>query len=112
MSDGKGICGDKERVTDKVMNTLQNHCRIAIRQNRENLYAMRKAVVGVFHHSNNDTDSEKRQSFCAHRPDSWCKNKKDKITGEETDKQKINNNPAVSKLIAPVEGTWQWDCPV
>ena len=36
------------------------------------------------------------------RPDSWCKYQKDKITGEETYKQKINIDPAVSKLIAPV----------
>ena len=53
-------------------------------------------------HSTNDPDNEKRHSFCLRRPDSWCKYQKDKITGEETYNQKININPAVSKLIAPV----------
>ena len=42
--DGKGIGGGKERLTDKVINTLQNHYGIAIRQNIDNFYAMRKAV--------------------------------------------------------------------
>ena len=51
---------------------------------------MRKAVAAVLHHSTNDPDSKKRQSFCLCRPDLWCKY------------QKENIDPAVSKLIAPV----------
>ena len=52
LSEGKGIGGGKGRLTDKVMNTLQNH-GMAIRQNTDNLYAMRKAVAAVLHHSTN-----------------------------------------------------------
>ena len=63
---------------------------------------MRKTVAAVLHHSTNDPDSEKRRSFCPRRPDLWCKYQKDKRTGQETYKQKINIDPAVSKLIAPV----------
>ena len=37
-SDGKGIGRGKTRLTDKVMNTLQNHYGMAIRQNADNLY--------------------------------------------------------------------------
>ena len=63
---------------------------------------IRKAIAAVLHHSTNDPDREKRHSFCPYRLDSWCKYQMDKITGEETYKQKINIAPAVSKLIAPV----------
>ena len=99
---GKGIGGGKGRLIDKVINTLQNHYGMAIPKNTDNVYAMRKAVAALLHHSTNDPDSEKRHSFCPRRPDSRCKHQKDKITGEETYKQKINIDPAVSKLIAPV----------
>ena len=63
LSDGKGIGSGKGRLTDKVMNTLQNHYGKAIRQNTDNLYAMRKAVAAVLHHSTNDPGREKRHSF-------------------------------------------------
>lgn len=38
LSDGKGIGGGKGRLTEKVMNTLQNHYGMAIRQNLNNIY--------------------------------------------------------------------------
>ena len=102
MSDGKGIGGGKRRLADKVTNTLQNHSGIAIRQIIDNFYGMKKAVTAALHHPTNDPDSEKRHSFFPSRPDSWCKYHKDKITEEETYKQKINVDPAVSKHIAPL----------
>ena len=43
LSDGKKI-SDKGRLTDKAINTLQNYFGMAIRQNKGNLYAMKKAV--------------------------------------------------------------------
>ena len=99
---GKSIGGGKRRLTDKVINALQNHSGIAIRQNTDNFYAMRKAVAAVLHHPTDDPDSKKHHNFFPSRPDSWCKYHKDKITEEETYKQKINIDPVVSKLIAPI----------
>ena len=58
MPDSKGIGGGKGRLTDKVISTLQNHYGMAIWQNTDNLYAMRKAVAAVLHHSTNDPDSD------------------------------------------------------
>ena len=60
LSDSKGIGLGKGRLTHKVMNTLQNHYRMAIRQNTNNLYAMTKAVADVSHHSTTNEDPEKR----------------------------------------------------
>ena len=37
LSDSKGIGGGKVRLTNNVMNTLQNHYGMAIRQNTHNL---------------------------------------------------------------------------
>ena len=62
LSDSKGIGGGKGRLTNKVMNTLQNH-GMAIRQNTHNLYAMRKSVAAVLHHSTKN-DMDKRHQYC------------------------------------------------
>ena len=102
LSDGKGIGGGKERLTDKVINTLQNHYGITIRQNTDNLYAMRKAIELYCITLPMIQIVKNVIAFAPHRPGSWCKYQKYKITGEETYKQKINIDPAVSKLIAPV----------
>ena len=74
--DGKGIGGGKGRLTDKVINTLQNHYGMAIDKTLTTyisiiiIYAMRKAVAAVLHHSTNDPDSKKCHSFSPRRPDS------------------------------------------
>ena len=80
LSDSKGIGGGKGRLTNEVMNTLQNHYGIAIRQNTHNLYAMRKAVAAVLHHSTKNDDMDKRHQYCPRTADSWCKYQRDKIT--------------------------------
>ena len=48
---GKGIWLCKGRLTNKKMNTLQNHNGMAICQNTNNLYAMKKSVAAVLFHS-------------------------------------------------------------
>lgn len=102
LSDGKGIGRAKGRLTDKVMNTLQNHYGMAIRQNTNNLYSMKKAIAAVLHHSTEHTTLEVRHRFCPRTENSWCKFQKDKITGENTYKENITIDKAVSEIIAPV----------
>ena len=58
LSDGKPIVG-KGRLTDKALNTLQNHYGMAIRQNKGNLYAMKKSIVAILHHCSDIPDNEK-----------------------------------------------------
>ena len=84
LSDSKGIGGGKGRLTNEVMNTLQNHYGIAIRQNTHNSYAMRKAVAAVLHHSTKNDDMDKRHQYCPRTADSWSKYQRDKITGKNT----------------------------
>ncbi|XP_066929989.1 uncharacterized protein [Clytia hemisphaerica] len=102
LSDGKGIGRGKGRLTDKIMNTLQNHYGMAIRQNTDSLYAMKKSVAAVLFHSTADPDPEKRHRFCPRTKDSWCKYQSDKITGEKTYKGKLNIDKTVSDVIADV----------
>ena len=101
-SDGKGIGCRKGRLTDKVINTLQNHYGMAVRQNTNNLYTMKKAVTAVLHHSTTNKDPEKRHQYCPHTKDLWCKFQRDKISGEETYKENVSIDKAVSDLTAPV----------
>ena len=88
--------------TDKVMNVLQNHYGMAIRQNTSNLYAMKKSVAAVLHHSTNEPDLKKRHQYCPRTADSWCKYQSDVITGNSTYKERVNIDKAVHDVIAPV----------
>ena len=73
LSDNKGIGGGKGPLTNKVMNILQNDYGMTIHQNIHNLYAMRKAVAAVLHHSIKNDDLHKRHQYCPRTTDSWCK---------------------------------------
>ena len=102
LSDSKGIGGGKGRLTNKVMNNLQNHYGMAIRQNTHNLYAMRKAVAAVLHHSTKNDDMDKRHQYCPRTADSWCKYRSDKITGKNIYVERITIDKAVPDVIAPI----------
>ena len=46
LSDGKGISG-RSRLTDKVINTLQNYPGMAIRQNSNDVTEMRNSIIAT-----------------------------------------------------------------
>ena len=73
LSDGKPV-GGKGRVTDKVVDKMQNYFGEAIRNNAGNKELMTKAVWAIYHHMIcNDSISLKEQhSFCPKGPSSWC----------------------------------------
>ena len=79
MSDGKKIPG-RGRLTDKVINTMQNYYGMAIRQNTNDLFAMRKSVIATLVHNTNFDDAETRHRYCPKSVDSWCKYQKDILT--------------------------------
>ena len=60
LSDGKKISG-KGRLSDKLINTMQNYYGLAIRQNTDNLYAMKKSVGALLYHLTENDDNEERQ---------------------------------------------------
>ena len=71
LSDEKGISG-RGRLTDKAINTLQNYYGMAIRQNINDLYKMKKSVCAVLHHNCEISDENVRHQFCPRDANSWC----------------------------------------
>lgn len=69
-SDGKTV-GGKGRLTDKMIDKLTVYYGNAIREHKNNLTEMRKAVWAVYFHTRS-TDSEPLHSFCPSGPESWC----------------------------------------
>ena len=82
-----------------MIGTLQNHYGMAI---SHNLYAVRKTVAAVLHHSAKNDDMDKRHQYCPRTVDSWCKYQSDKITGKNTYVERIAIDKAVSDVKAPI----------
>lgn len=68
----KPISG-KGKLTDKCINSMQNYYGLAIRNNTENLYAMKKAVYAILFHFTEFDDINLRHQFCPRDSKSWCK---------------------------------------
>ena len=100
LSDGKKISG-RGRLIDKVINTMQNFYGMAIRQNTNDLFAMRKSVIATLMHNTNFDDAETRHRYCPKRTDSWCKYQKDILTGGKTYKDHVNLPAAINKEVEP-----------
>ena len=62
----------KGKLTDKAINYLQNCYGMAIRQNVDNLYQMKKCVSAILFHCLDIPDPEKRHKWCLRTDDSWC----------------------------------------
>ena len=98
LSDGKGITG-QGRLTEKLMNKLQNLYGIALRQNVDKTAHQLKVAVGaVLYHSTEFENSENRHLFCPQGPDSWCKYWKD----PENYQEKKGMPMVIHQLIKPV----------
>ena len=107
LSDGKGLSG-QGRLTEKVMNTLQNYYGMVIRSNKSNIYGMKKGIAAIVHHcsefldGDNNPDNVQRHKFCPRGADSWCKWQQDQSTGLSTYKSKICLPAAIRDLIMPI----------
>ena len=62
----------KGRLTESIINSLQNYYGLAIVGNKGQLYPMKKAVASVLHHCTDLPDPEFRHRFCPADTDSWC----------------------------------------
>ena len=98
LEDGKTL-GGVGRLNEKTINTLQNYYGMAIRQNKNDLYGMKKSVAAVLHHCSEAQSDEVRHQFCPRSEDSWCKFQSNKLTGEHTYKSKISIPPAIFKIL-------------
>lgn len=101
LSDGKKLSG-KGRLTDKIINTIQNYYGLAIRQNAGQLYQMKKSIAAILFHLSENKNIESRHKFCPRTADSWCKYQSDKITGKDTYKDKVNLPTAIKEVMEPI----------
>ena len=107
LDDKKRLTGPG-RLTDRVINTLQNYYGMVIRSNSGDLYQMKKGVASIlfhcseFKHENGEPNYEKRYKYCSTGKKSWCVFQRDKCTGKTNYKPKINIPEAVRKVIKPI----------
>ena len=70
ISDGKGIT-QRGRLTDIVINTLQNYVGMEIRQN--DITEMRNSIIATLYHCTTFQYEEPRHLFCSNVKNSLCK---------------------------------------
>ena len=87
LADGKSI-GGRGRLTDKVIDKMQNYYGKAIRGNKGNLEGMKTSIKAIQHHmvKNDKLTLKKQHQYCPKSADTWCKYWKDK-----TDKTSVYN---------------------
>ncbi|KAJ4447696.1 hypothetical protein ANN_09704 [Periplaneta americana] len=81
LQDGKSLDG-KNRLTEAVIDQIQNYYGMAIRQNVNSAENMRKAVWAVLFHISS-SDDKPNHGLCPEGRNSWCKYNKAKATGEQ-----------------------------
>ena len=88
MSDGKSLSG-KGKLTEKIINTLQNYFGIAVRQcTGTTFYQLKKAISTVLYHCSDANNLEAHHRFCTKTSDSWCQFQADKYNGASLYKEK------------------------
>ena len=101
LSDDKKLNG-KGRLTLKAINQLQNYFGLAIRQNTNNLLAMKKAIGAVLVHYSENESEELCHLYCPTNENTWCKWQHDRLTGNNTYKSKLKLPEAIKAVIRPI----------
>ena len=96
LSDGKPING-KNRLTTKIIDTLQNYYGMAIRNNTDSLVKMVDTVLATLYHVAS-TDENPNHTLCPTDDDTWCGWQKDSATY----KHKHGLPKAVVELLEPI----------
>ena len=102
LSDGKTI-GGAGRLTDALMNSLQNYYGDVIRKNKGDIDGMVKGVQATLLHSNS-SDETPRHHLCPPGEDSWCKWQVAKAKGEEYHHKKSPIPEPIVQLLKPIYG--------
>ena len=92
----------KGKLTEKVINSMQNYYDMAIRNNVDHIHNMRKATGAVLYHSTDFKNQDYRHSMCPNNENSWCKYQLDKINGTQKYKNTINIPVNIFPFIKPI----------
>ena len=102
LSDGKTL-GGKGRLTDKMINKLQNYFGIAIRQSAgKTVFEMKKVIGAVQFHCSEAFDLDLKHQMSPREADNWCKYQADKQNNTATYKDKQGLPAAVKEIIRPI----------
>ena len=69
----------KNILTETIINSMQNCYGLAIRNNRNDLHDMKKAVGATLFYCTEMNDESSRHQFCPQVKDTWCKWQYDKL---------------------------------
>ena len=94
--------GGKGKLTKKVIESIQTYYGLAIRNNCNNIYAMKKAIGAILYHCTNFTNREQRHAMCPRDENTWCKWHSAKLKGENPPKEKINLPLWIHAKIKPI----------
>lgn len=100
LSDGKTI-GGAGRLTDALINSLQNYYGDVIRRNKGDLDKMIKGVQATLLHSNS-SDETPRHHLCPEGENSWCKWQVAKAKGVEYKHKKDPFPTPIVQLLKPI----------
>ena len=96
----KGL-GGKGKLTNAMIDRLQNYYGIAVRSNIGNKENMKKAIHAAFFHCASSKDNN-YHVHCPDGPQSWCKFKKDKANSTNEYKAGPGLPKDVLKVVKPV----------
>ena len=94
--------GARGQLNEKTINSMQNFHGLAIRQNLNDKYEIKKAIGAILFLCTDITDTESRHHFRPPGEDSWWKYKKDIVTGKSTYRKTINLPKWIYHIIRPV----------
>ncbi|XP_075734797.1 uncharacterized protein LOC142775982 [Rhipicephalus microplus] len=93
--------GGKGRLTKALIDKLTDYYGWALRNNSDDVAAMRRAVMASYHHVTS-TDEEPHHDLCPEGADSWCRHKASKITGVPPPKHSYKLPRYVADALLPI----------
>ena len=81
---------------------MENYYDLAIRNNRNDLHGMKKAVGAGLFHCTERNDESSCHCFCPQTEDSWCKWQYDKLKGTNTYKSHISAPKWIHDILKPI----------
>ena len=102
LSDCKSLSG-KGRLTEKMINKLQNYFPIAVRNcTGTTIYQLKKAIGAVLYHCSDANNLEARHRFCPKTSGSWCQFQPEKCNGTSLHKEKPGIPSIICEQIRPI----------
>ena len=90
------------KLTDKIINQMQNYYGLAIRQNQGELYKMKKTIGAVLWHCSEFVDETFRHRFCPTDANTWCKWQLDRINGGNKYRKRVGIPIWIHDLVRPI----------